>query len=199
MPASAAAASPEAWAAGALPSWARISTARYDHVARVAALMDRWAAALGLDEPERVRWRTAGWMHDALRDAPPASIRADIADEDLRALPGEFLHGPAAADRMARDGFEDVEVLDAIRYHTLGDPALGRLGLALIAADFLEPGRFRQPAERAAQRARLPLSFDEVILDVIREKLTRALYRDHPLRTEMVALWNRLATDARAD
>lgn len=176
-----------------------MSNARYEHVARVAALMDRWAGALGLGESDRVRWRTAGWMHDALRDARPADIRDDIADARLRALPDSFLHGPAAADRMAQDGFDDGEVLDAIRYHTLGHPDLGRLGLALIAADFLEPGRFEEPAERAALRARLPFAFDDVIRAVIRAKLARTLEHEDVLPAEMVALWNRLAGDARTD
>jgi HD superfamily phosphohydrolase YqeK len=161
--------------------------------------MDRWAAALGLGESERARWRTAGWMHDALRDASPEDIRKDIENEDLRALPGSFLHGPAAADRMARAGFADAEVLDAIRFHTLGHPDLGRLGRALIAADALEPGRFRQPSERAALRARFPFSCDDVLRAVIGEKLTRAVHRQHSLRPEMVALWNRLVADARTD
>src|SRR5690606_38071992 len=147
--------SPEVWAAGALPPWARVSKPRYQHVARVAALMDRWAEALGLTDGDRARWRTAGWMHDVVRNAPADELRQHIADAEQRALPAGFLHGPAAADLMAKDGYDDVEVLDAIRYHPLGHPDLGRLGLALVAADFLEPGRLRRPAYRAALHARL--------------------------------------------
>lgn len=166
---------------------------------RVAALMDRWADALGLPERDRARWRTAGMLHDALRDARASELRDLITDEAFRALPDSFLHGPAAADMMARDGYDDAEVLDAIRYHTLGHPSLGRLGLALISADFLEPGRLRDPAARAALRARLPFSFDDVVRHVIGLKLTRSLNREQHVRPEMVALWNRLCGDARTD
>jgi HD superfamily phosphohydrolase YqeK len=189
---------PAAWANGALPAWARATPARRAHIARVAALMDRWAGALGLDEDERARWRTAGWMHDALRDAEPAAIRADIADPEIRAWPGSLLHGPAAADRMAADGYDDAEVMDAVRYHTAGHASLGRLGLALICADALEPGRRLAPAWRAALRARLPLALDAVVPDVIADKLRHNLEAGRPMRDGMVALWNRLAADARA-
>jgi HD superfamily phosphohydrolase YqeK len=186
----------DAWAAGVLPAWARVSAERYAHIARVAALMDRWADAFGSNERERTRWRTAAWMHDALRDAPPADIRDGIVDPVTRAWPDSLLHGPAAADRMAADGYTDAEVLDAVRYHTVGDAGLGRLGLALIAADALEPGRTQSPVWRAALRARLPLSFDDVILEVIADKLRRNLESVRPLRAGMVELWNRLAADA---
>jgi 2-amino-4-hydroxy-6-hydroxymethyldihydropteridine diphosphokinase len=165
----------------------------------VAALLEGWAAELGLNEAERARWRSAGWLHDALRDAPPESIRDGIADLRLRALPGPLLHGPAAADRMAADGSTDTEVMDAVRYHTIGHAGLGRLGRALIAADYLEPGRSRAAAWRAELRARLPSAFDAVVRDVIGSKLAHALRAGHPLGAGMVALWNRLVDDARAD
>lgn len=187
------------WAAGTLPAWAVVSPRRYAHSARVAALMDRWAAALGLDEPERTRWRTAGWMHDALRDAPPAAIRGPIADPSIRAWPDALLHGPAAADRMAADGYTDAEVLDAVRYHTAGHESLGRIGLALIAADALEPGRRETPARNAARRACLPVAFDDVVLEVVGDKLRYGIESVRPLRAGMVALWNRLSADARED
>jgi HD superfamily phosphohydrolase YqeK len=188
----------DAWAAGVLPAWARVSAERYAHIARVAALMDRWAETLGLDDDERTRWRTAGWLHDALRDAPPADIRTAIVDPEIRAWPDSLLHGPAAADRMAADGYADPEVLDAVRYHTAGHPSLGRLGLALIAADALEPGRTQAPVWRAALRARLPLSFDHVIREVIADKLRHNLESGQPLRAGMAELWNRLAADTAA-
>ncbi|MGH7504875.1 MAG: HD domain-containing protein, partial [Longimicrobiales bacterium] len=89
----------ERWAAGDLPEWAVVTPKRYAHMRRVATLMNRWAAERGLDDADRRRWRLAGWLHDALRDAPHARIRAWIDEPKLRALPGSFLHGPAAAAR----------------------------------------------------------------------------------------------------
>lgn len=177
---------------GDLPAWTEAIPWRRAHMSRVAALMDEWAAALGLDAGERLRWRATGWLHDTLRNADPESLRPGLGPP-FDTLPGRFLHGPAAARRLAADGVADAEVLDAIRYHTLGHADLGRLGLALIAADYLEPGRPAAPLWRTRQRARMPGAFDDVVRNVVRDRLRHALARPAPLRPEMVALWNRLA------
>ncbi|HET7041055.1 MAG TPA: HD domain-containing protein, partial [Gemmatimonadales bacterium] len=83
-------------AADALPSWAAVSPKRLEHIRRVAALLDQWGAAMSLPASERARWLTAGWLHDALRDAPLEELK--------RLVPGcdwdeELLHGPAAATK----------------------------------------------------------------------------------------------------
>lgn len=179
----------ESAAAGALPAWTEATPARRAHMGRVAALMELWATRLGLDAGDRMRWRAAGMLHDALRDAPHEHLRPIVADP-FRELPGSFLHGPAAAALLIRDGLEDDEVSDAITYHTLGDARLGRLGRALIAADYLEPARTTDPLWRATERARMPDAFDDVIRNVVAHKLSRALHREHPIRPEMISLWN---------
>ncbi|MBW3569640.1 MAG: HD domain-containing protein [Gemmatimonadetes bacterium] len=151
-------------ARGELPEWARASEKRRAHIGRVAALLDEWARALGLSEPERTRWVAAGWLHDVLREAPPDELRPRVPPE-FRDLPGKLLHGPAAAERLA--GQADPELLDAIRYHTLGSARFGRLGRALYLADFLEPGRRYEAEWTAALRARMPHDMDAVMREVV--------------------------------
>ncbi len=180
---------------GELPGWTEATAERRAHMARVAALMDRWANALGLDDTERLRWRAAGWLHDVLRDAEPETLRHE-APGPFQALPGSFLHGPVTAARLQAEGLVDDEVLNAIRYHTLGDAELDRLGLALIAADYLEPGRRTRLRWRARLRAAFPAAPERVVRDVVRDKLRRTLEREHPIRSEMVAMYNRLVRHA---
>lgn len=155
-------------ARGELPEWVSLSGRRLAHVARVAALLDEWAQGLGLPEPEAVRWRAAGWLHDALRESPPEELRPLVPPE-FRGLPPKLLHGPAAAERLAGDA--DPELLDAIRFHTLGSPRFGLLGRALYLADFLEPGRTFDPAWTAALRARMPGEMDAVLREVVEARL----------------------------
>lgn len=161
---------------------------------RVAALLGEWAERMDLAPAESARWRAAGWLHDALRDAPAERLLPWVRGP-LARLPAAFLHGPAAASRLEAEGCLDAELLDAIRFHTLAHPSLGRLGRALIAADFLEPGRKARPRWRAALRARVPAEFDAVVRDVVRAKLERGLEAAHPLGIELVQLWNVLAQD----
>jgi HD superfamily phosphohydrolase YqeK len=174
-----------------LPGWSQANESRRAHMERVATVMEEWAGALGLPDSERERWYSAGLLHDALRDAPPETLRP-VVEERFRDLPGSFLHGPAAAARLKADGFEDAEVLDAIRFHTIGSDAFGLLGRALIAADFLEPGRKRDPAWRAELRERLPADPDGVLTEVVRARLAASLEDGETIRHEMIRLWNAL-------
>jgi HD superfamily phosphohydrolase YqeK len=179
-------------AAGRLPAWAAVGPARRAHIERVAALLDEWAVELELDAVERGRWRAAAWLHDALRDADVDALRA-LVPEPLRDLPVQLLHGPAVAARLRDDGVADTSLLDAVSFHTLGHPRLDRLGRALYAADFLEPGRTFAVSERAALRARMPHAFDAVLVAVVRARMTHLLASGRPIREETVAFWNVLS------
>lgn len=178
-------------AAGVLPEWAEASPVRREHCARVAALMGSWAEAMGLPQPEQLRWRAAGWLHDALRDAEPATLRELLPPKSVD-LPGPLLHGPAAAVRLRADGVTDLELLYAIAYHTVGSSQFGLLGQALYLADTLEPGRNFDPAWTAALRARVPGEFDAVLREVVAERLGHQLELCRPLRPESVDFWNSL-------
>lgn len=172
-------------ARGELPEWASLSPKRRAHVARVAALLDQWAVALRLPEPEAARWRAAGWLHDGLRESPPEVLRP-LVPPAFRDLPPKLLHGPAAAERLA--GEADPELLDAIRYHTLGSPRFGRLGRALYLADFLEPGRTYRPEWTAALRARVPEEMDAVLREVVQARVAHVRESGSTLHPETRAL-----------
>ncbi len=173
-------------ARGKLPDWARAGRKRREHMARVAELMQEWASGLALGEEEILRWEASAWLHDALRDADPAALIGDVRPEE-RDLPGEVLHGPAAASRLASQ--VDPCVAAAIRYHTIGHPSLDRMGRALYLADFLEPGRNYSPVWRAELRSRMPAEQDAVLVEVIGSRISHIVERRKPLRSETAAFW----------
>lgn len=183
-------------AAGELPDWARAGEERRAHVERVSELMGQWADELGLGSHERARWRAAGLLHDAFRDADPELLRMGVP-EDMRALPAKLLHGPGAAERLRGEGVDDDLFLRAIAYHTLGHPAFDRLGRALYLADYLEPGREDMPPGTGALRARCPGEMDEVLPDVAARRIARLIDMKKPLRPETVAFWNGVVGNAR--
>ena len=133
-----------------LPPWARVTDKRRAHIARVTALLDEWADALALSADERQAWHDVGVLHDALRDADEDELRRLTGDTQR---PMHILHGPAVAVRLAQDGEHRADVLEAIRWHTLGSAHWGRTGKALYMADFLEPGRpFSRQTARFSRR-----------------------------------------------
>lgn len=177
-------------AAGRLPDWARVSRHRRPHLESVSNLLLRWSSGLNLEEADRVRWAAVGWLHDALRDAPPEQLVADAAD-----YPSQVRHGPAAAAMLRRDGVEDEELLQAVTFHSLGCGGLRRLGRFLFLADYLEPGRMYAPQENAVLRARLPENELAVLRAVCARRISERLQRHKSLRQETVDFWNELTAE----
>jgi 2-amino-4-hydroxy-6-hydroxymethyldihydropteridine diphosphokinase len=172
-----------------LPEWACVSKKRLAHIERVTSLLRAWGASMRLDPREANAWIDAGAWHDSLRDA---------SEEDLRRITGDettfegLLHGPAAAICLERDGETRRDVLDAIRYHTVGSPDWGRTGRALYMADYLEPGRKFSKEDRNFLAAQVPSSFDAVFRQVVRFRLDWSVREGNHIFPETVALWNSL-------
>ncbi len=170
-----------------LPEWAVVTPKRREHVARVVTLLARWAESMKLAEPEARAWVDAGAWHDALRDESEPVLRALTG---MHSRPVGMLHGPAAALRFEASGEHRLDVLDAIRWHTVGNPRWSRTGRALYMADFLEPGRtFMQP-DRAFLAERVPDAFDAVFRQVVRMRMEWVLREGKGLAIETVELWN---------
>ena len=174
-------------AQGELPDWASASKKRRAHMSRVADLMGKWAEQLAPAEVDR--WRAAGWLHDALRDARAADLRL-LLSEEFQSWPPSLLHGPASASRLVAEGVTDADLLNAVRFHTMGSPLLQKIGHALYMADYLEPGRTYAPTWRALMRARMPDQFEDVLRAVIQARLETTLQKRSPIRSETAEFWN---------
>lgn len=179
---------PNASPAVILPAWAVVTDKRRAHIQRVTDLLDRWARDLRVSDVEAQAWHDVGRWHDALRDATPSALRAELGATDV--LPDGVLHGPAAARRLRADGEAREDVLNAIEWHTLGNPSWGRLGRALFMADFLEPGRNFATTDRAFLASMLHADFDGVFRQVVRMRMEWTLREGKQIYPETVALWN---------
>lgn len=172
-----------------LPAWAAVRPRRLQHIQRVVALLDQWAVSLGLPDTERARWCRAGWLHDALRDAPEPDLHALAPDVTG---PLELLHGPAAAARARRAGDADDALLLAVAWHSVGHPDWDAVGDALYCADFLEPGRSFEPERRAALAARFPLEPTTVVREVAAWRIGWLLQSGWPMPELTQRFWNRI-------
>ena len=180
---------------GRPPEWRVVEEERLAHINRVAQLMAAWAVELDLSEDEQKRWKVAGLAHDLLRDADPDTLRRHLPPT-LADLPDLILHGPAVAERLRLGGVEDGELLTAVAYHTVGDARFGRLGRALYAADFLEPGRSFLSDWRAQHRGRMPSDFDAVVRDVASLRLRNLIERGSSVLPRTLEFWNTIVREA---
>jgi 2-amino-4-hydroxy-6-hydroxymethyldihydropteridine diphosphokinase len=150
-----------------------------------------------VDDDERIRWVAAGWLHDSLKDKKTKKLRKMVSKETRKSLPAPVLHGPAAAAKLREEGVEDEELLVAVEHHTLGHPDFGSTGLALYAADFLEPGRTARKKWRSRLRNDMPDSVHDVVARIVRDRMTFLLQRGRMLHPQTVAFWNRLMREPR--
>src|SRR5256886_7139299 len=134
---------------------------------------------MAVSDAERSRWVRAAWLHDALRDEQ----RSD-----------ELAHGPRAAAHAAHGGERDRGVLDAVRYHTVGYLHWDDVGRMLYLADFLEPGRLLDPADRAALAARVPRERDAVLKEIARRRIEWVIRSGYQLMPATVGFWNSLVS-----
>jgi HD superfamily phosphohydrolase YqeK len=159
------------------------------HVERVAALAGVWADRMRTPPAERDRWLRAVWLHDALRDASPASLDRWAADAPG---PVSLRHGPASAARAAAEGETDRGVLEAVRYHSVGWADWDMVGRVLYCADFLEPGRVFGRERRAALAERFPDDPAGVLVAVAGDRLSHLIGSGWPLIDPTVRFWNSL-------
>ena len=176
-------------AAITFPAWAQISDKRAAHIERVTELLADWAMVMELPQDEATQFVDAGRLHDVLRDAPEAELRAITRDSHS---PAGMLHGPAAAILLQKDGESRTELLDAIRYHTVGSCNWGNTGKALYMADYLERGRKFSRSDRHFLSALVPSAFDAIFRQVVRLRLEWSIREGYPIFPETVALWNSL-------
>jgi HD superfamily phosphohydrolase YqeK len=170
-----------------LPPWAVVSDKRRAHIERVTSLLDGWAVALHVPSVEADAWHDAGRFHDALRDAGETELRALARDTTSEA---QLLHGPAAAAKLVAEGEARDDVIQAVRYHTIGCASWARVGRALYMADFLEPGRKFMATDRAYLAHQVPADFDGTFRQVVRLRLEWTIREGKSLHAETVALWN---------
>jgi HD superfamily phosphohydrolase YqeK len=137
---------------------------------------------------ERGRWLRAAWLHDALRDAAPASLERWAPEAGA----GSLSHGPASAARAAAEGESDRGILDAVRYHSVGWADWDMVGRVLYCADYLEPGREFGRDRRAALAERFPDDPAGVVLAVAGERLSHIVRSGWPLIEPTVRFWNSL-------
>ncbi len=124
-------------------------------------------------EPELCS-RTA-LLHDIAREWASDDLLSYAQEHHLKLEKEEegkpvLLHAPVGAHLLLKRGYEK-ELCVAVRYHTLGSVHMGRLGLVLFIADYIEPRRQHLTDERRSELLALP-SLEMICLEILRMQET---------------------------
>ncbi len=121
----------------------QITKHRYEHTLGVMETAVLLAKKFGADEKKA---EMSAIFHDYAKFRDKDEMRTIIVeqgmDPDLLQYNTELWHAPVGAFLVEKEvGFTDLDILDAIRYHTSGRPEMTLLEKIIYLADYIEPGR----------------------------------------------------------
>ena len=167
---------------------------RYEHVKRVAKCVVELAKIYGVPV-EKVE--TSAWLHDVAKFFD-LSVMVDLTRgkypevADKMSQSTAVLHGFAGAEFVRQNydlfGIDDEEILDGIKYHTVGCENMSTLAKIIYLADAIEEKRSWEGVEKARELAKTDL--DEAIKFEIEEKLKYLLAKDSIIHPNVIKFRN---------
>ncbi|MFS0689804.1 bis(5'-nucleosyl)-tetraphosphatase (symmetrical) YqeK [Sporosarcina sp. 179-K 8C2 HS] len=137
----------------------RLPRRRFEHVMRVTEKAKELALRYSVPVNKAEQ---AALFHDIAKFMEPADMRKLIEEngEDKRLLSFHHELWHAAAGRIIAEeefGVKDLDILNAIRYHTTGRPGMSVLEKIVYIADLIEPGRNFPGIEKLREAAELQI------------------------------------------
>ena len=167
---------------------------RYEHVKRVAKCAVELAKIYGVPV-EKVE--ASAWLHDVAKFFN-LSVMVDLTRgkypevADKMSQSTAVLHGFAGAEFVRQNydlfGVDDEEILDGIKYHTIGCENMNTLAKIVYLADAIEEKRSWEGVEKARELAKTDL--DEAIKFEIEEKLKYLLAKDSIIHPNVIKFRN---------
>ena len=168
----------------------RLKKNRFIHTLGVVETAAKMARHHHLDPVDTM---IASALHDYDKNLSAAELLAyaqahNLPLDDVTRQSVELLHGFVGAD-MVKDDFniENSEILDAIRYHTVGRKGMSLMEKIVYLADAIEPGRSDYPELSRLRQ----LAYDDLDAGVfvsVKETLAYVLERGlyvHPLSVDL--------------
>ncbi|WNS74369.1 bis(5'-nucleosyl)-tetraphosphatase (symmetrical) YqeK [Bacillus sp. DTU_2020_1000418_1_SI_GHA_SEK_038] len=126
----------------------------------------------------------AAIFHDYAKFRPKEEMQQIILDEgmpqELLLYNSELWHAPVGAFLVQKEvGIDDVEILDAIRYHTSGRKNMSILEKVIYLADYIEPGRHFPGVDEVREMAKL--SLDRALIKSIQNTIFFLMKRGQPV------------------
>ena len=169
---------------------------RYNHVERVVKSATELAEIYNqpLDKVQ-----ASAWLHDVAKFFD-LSVMIDLTRgkypevEDKMSKSTAVLHGFAGAEFVRQNfelfGIDDEDILDGIKYHTIGSRNMSTLSKIIYLADAIEEKRTWEGVETARELAKTDLN--KAIKFEIEEKLKYLLTKDSIIHPNIIKFRNSL-------
>lgn len=170
-----------------------VSSKRYKHILGVASTAALLGNHYGISEE---RLRIAALLHDIMKEQSLERLNELCSREKFKELKGyeksnEILHGFAAAEYAKEHyGIADVEILDGVRYHTIGRKNMTLFEKIVYLADAIEPERDYGAVEKIRELAYKDI--DEALLYEINQKIEYLIKTDRIIHVNALKMRNSL-------
>jgi nicotinate-nucleotide adenylyltransferase len=158
---------------------------RYEHTLGVAETAEK----LGMHYQENVHnLKIAAFLHDSAKFMTQEELLAFcktnhiiLTEEDKKAK--GTIHAKAGASIAEKEyQITDTDIIEAIKYHSTGHPAMNRFQKILFLSDYLDPSR-NLPGNDALFETAMT-DFEEAVFQIIKEKIIYVAEKNqylHPL------------------
>lgn len=169
----------------------RLSPKRFKHSCNVARAARQLAQKYGADMEKAY---FAGLLHDICKETPYEEQHAllfagDYAPEEAELHSKKLWHGIAGANFLQTQfGITDTDILNAVRFHTVGRPQMSLLEEIIYIADMISDERDYKGVGKMRRLANENLQ--EAMLEAIRDSAAAVLKKGVLLPEYSIAAYN---------
>lgn len=170
----------------------RMPLKRFEHTKGVAMTAIHLAERYG-EDPEKAE--IAGILHDVVKFAEKDWLKQMIVSEKLDPLlltfHHELWHGPVGSV-VAKKEFqiEDIDILQAICFHTTGRAGMSKLEKIIYISDMIEPGRSFPGVEYLREQAEIDL--EKAMISCVSHSITFLVEKKQPVFPDSFHCYNDL-------
>lgn len=171
----------------------RLGDYRYRHSLCVADEAERLAKKYGADP---VRLRTAGLLHDIMKDTDPAAQLQILADfgillDDVEKAVPKLWHARTGAVFLEKIlHIDDPQIITAVRYHTTGRAGMSLAEKVLFMADFTSADRDYDDVDTV--RELVEQSLEAAMEYAVAYTVEDLVHHGRAIHPDTVALYNEL-------
>ncbi|PAE21889.1 phosphohydrolase [Bacillus sp. 7504-2] len=170
---------------------------RYQHTIGVMETAILLARQYGADEKKA---EVAAIFHDYAKFRPKEEMKQIILAEkmapELLQYNSELWHAPVGAFLVEKEvGIADMEILNAIKYHTSGRVGMSILEKIIYLADYIEPGRQFPEVEEVRELANKDLQL--ALIKAVQNMISFLMNKNQPIFPDTFHTYNDLIANRR--
>lgn len=172
----------------------RLSKKRYIHSLNVADEALKLAETYGEDTQKAY---FAGLLHDVCKEIPSSEQEELMLKGNMNISGAELSskalwHGPAGAYFIKTElGVEDEDILNAVRFHTIGRPGMSKLEEIIYMADLISAERDYKDVDKMRRLAYT--DFDKAMFEAVCYSMGSVIKKQSYIPEYTVGLYNQYA------